>query len=334
MMTKKERKQQAETHVKAMRNWFSSYIMASVRSSVIYGPSEAILDSIGTGDDHAPVPVTIEDQDVAAAVLEAKCTNRSARTAVLNFASYKEPGGRFLDGCMAQEEALCHASGLYNVLRQFGSYYEWNREHLNRALYWNRGIYSPDVPFVFEDKFFFCDVITVAAPNRRAAQTYCRVTAEENYEALYDRIRFVLDIAEHQQVDVLILGAYGCGVFGQDPNEVAGICKELLSSGRYSFQKAVFPIPVGEDGNLKAFRKTFGISADLSIYTEDRAELISQLINLFEDFLGKRRISLKGCGGFMEKSEACIGGDAAVTGADYDELRDGIDKILEHWNLF
>ena len=43
---------------------------------------------------------------------------------------------------------------------------------------------------------------------------------------------------------------------------------------------------------------------------------------------------ISGCGGFMKKSEACIGGNAAITGADYDELRDGIDKILEHWNLF
>ena len=34
----------------------------------------------------------------------------------LNFASYKNPGGKFMDGSSAQEECLCHESILYEVL--------------------------------------------------------------------------------------------------------------------------------------------------------------------------------------------------------------------------
>lgn len=73
--------------------------------------------------------------------------HRDGKTAVLNFASYKNPGGKFMEGSSAQEECLCHASTLYNVLKQFPVYYQWNRVHNNRALYTNRALYSEDVIF-------------------------------------------------------------------------------------------------------------------------------------------------------------------------------------------
>lgn len=60
----------------------------------------------------------------------------NGRTAILNYASYKSPGGFFLEGSPAQEEALCHESNLYPILLAFdGTYYAWNRQRLNKALY-------------------------------------------------------------------------------------------------------------------------------------------------------------------------------------------------------
>lgn len=57
------------------------------------------------------------------------------KTCVLNFASFKNPGGGFLKGTVAQEEYLCQNSTLYNVLSRFTSYYEKNRLSTNDALY-------------------------------------------------------------------------------------------------------------------------------------------------------------------------------------------------------
>ena len=37
-------------------------------------------------------------------------------------------------------------------------------------------------------------------------------------------------MAKENQVDLLILGAYGCGVFGQNVKEVAEIFKEYLDT--------------------------------------------------------------------------------------------------------
>lgn len=107
------------------------------------------------------------------------------KVAILNFASYKNSGGMFINGSKAQEECLCHASYLYNVLSRFvANFYDWNNRHKNKALYLNRALYSPDILFQFGEVLFKCDVITCAAPNKSAAQKYQNVSDEENSKAL------------------------------------------------------------------------------------------------------------------------------------------------------
>ena len=108
--------------------------------------------------------ITLIDIDSVSAIL--KYSSFNTKSAVLNFASYKHPGGLFLQGSNAQEESLCHESFLYNVLKEYElEYYTWNREHLNKALYLNRALYSPDVIFERGEYRSKCDVITCAAPN-------------------------------------------------------------------------------------------------------------------------------------------------------------------------
>ena len=136
-------------------------------------------------------------------------------------------------------------------------FYEWNNAHKNKALYLNCGLYSPNIAFFKDEAMVFCDVITCAAPNKSAAQKYCNVSDEENYDTLKSRIQFVLDIAADNQVDTLILGAYGCGVFGQNPKEVSEIFKEYLTTSHTCFKKVVFAIPDEKDGNYKMFLNTF-----------------------------------------------------------------------------
>lgn len=185
------------------------------------------------------------------------------KIAVLNFASYKNPGGMFLDGSRAQEECLCHESFLYNVLKRQTDYYAWNRMRLNKALYKDRALYTPDVRFFKKGNVktdpdgVLCDVITCAAPNKSAAQKYTGVSDVENSAALKERIHFLLQVAVLNGVEVLILGAYGCGVFGQDPEEVAAIFKDELEM--FTFKEAVFAIIKSDrDNNYEAFEGVFG----------------------------------------------------------------------------
>ena len=195
----------------------------------------------------------VEKSDSVKAIFEHSGTELCA---VLNFASYKNPGGGFLGGSLAQEESLCHASFLYNVLSHdvLSGFYECNKEVMNDYLYTNRAAYSPNVMFASDDeKVKLIDVITCAAPNWTAASKYASKTREENTEALKERIDFVISIAEDRKVNTLIAGAFGCGVFGQDATEVAQIFKGRLA--HTTIKKVIFPIP--DEKNLNKFKEVF-----------------------------------------------------------------------------
>ena len=177
---------------------------------------------------------------------------------ILNFASYKYPGGGFIIGAIAQEEALCHVSTLYNVIsdNKFKHYYEYNRLHLNKSLYSNFAIYSPNIIFYNDTVENTVNVITCPAPNFKAYSENNNGLMDEQYKkVLKSRIKYILDIAEKEKQTTLILGAFGCGVFKNDPYIVADIFKTLLKTGIYSFKKVIFAIP--DDTNFIPFNNTF-----------------------------------------------------------------------------
>ena len=243
---KEENKKYALEHTEKMEKEYKNEIEYSFKNSKIYGPNFTIENKyVGLGK------ILLDDLDSVAAVMNYA---GEKKTAVLNFASYKNPGGMFINGSSAQEESLCKESFLYNVLRKFtDTYYKWNNEHKNKALYLERAIYTPDVLFERNGKKVKCDVITCAAPNKSAAQKYQAVSNEENFNYLDKRIKFVLDIAENQNVKIIILGAFGCGVFGQDPKEVAEIFMKYLPF--YHFDTVLFAIPDKNSVNYKEFEK-------------------------------------------------------------------------------
>lgn len=263
-INKEKRAEQAVKHTARMEKEFSEFIKDSIRDTIYFFPGFECKKKVEEKD----TEIIVDDMDSVGAIF--KYNTAGQKAAVLNFASYKNPGGHFIGGSKAQEECLCHESFLYNVLSQITDYYEWNNQHKNKALYLNRALYTPNILFRRKEYLLLlrknnksefnnvlCDVITCAAPNKTAAQRYCNVTDEENTKSLRDRIKFVLDIAKNMGVETLILGAYGCGVFGQDPYEVASIFKEYLDTSHKCFKKVVFAIPKGNNDNYDAFEKVF-----------------------------------------------------------------------------
>lgn len=247
---KDQRADWALNHTNYMEANYHEEIKAAVRDTITYSPEFVCNKKITNKE----TQIIICDMDSVGAVLN---FGTGGRAAVLNFSSYLSPGGRFIDGSKAQEECLCHESFLYNVLKRIPEFYAWNAQHKNRALYLNRGLYTYNVKFEREKENCWCDVITCAAPNKSAAQKLCSISDSWNKRVLESRIKFVLDIAKDNGVNTLILGAYGCGVFGQDPIEVASIFKNLLQTTHKCFETVVFAIPNGRDGNLEQFRKVF-----------------------------------------------------------------------------
>ncbi len=185
---------------------------------------------------------------------------------VLNFASFTAPGGGFITGAMAQEESICYASTLYPVLKDFDRiFYKQNKLiYYNKGLYANRALYSQSILFgkqiINGDNYIKASVLSAAAPNRTQAKYKGKISEKENLDALTSRIEFVLDIMEKEHVAIPILGAFGCGVFGQDPKVVAKIFADTLKRKDYHFKKVVFAIIAGADNNTnyEAFKEVFG----------------------------------------------------------------------------
>ena len=189
-------------------------------------------------------------------------------TAILNFASYKHPGGMFFNGSGAQEEALCHHSVLIKALNEMKDCFYRNHIKLDHhGLYGNDLIFSEYVTFM--DRVVNPDmtesvlgtteatVITAAAPNLRA---YSRNSVDYAEDAAYDnalewRIRSVLQAALITDKYDYILGAFGCGVFRNDPYKVASKFFKLLTDGyANSFNNVYFPIPRSfHNNNYEAF---------------------------------------------------------------------------------
>jgi putative RNA 2'-phosphotransferase len=185
--------------------------------------------------------------------------------ACLNFASAKRPGGGFLHGAQAQEESLARASGLYPCLQTQPDYYTRNKD-FRSPLYLDVVLYSPRVPFFRDDNGGWLDgpvlasVITAAAPNVSELRKQNKFDAEDVELALRTRSELVLAVAAHHRVDRLVLGAWGAGVFGNDPVLVATIFKYLLTTSfAGAFDEVVFAVLGTREtsANHRAFAEVF-----------------------------------------------------------------------------
>jgi uncharacterized protein (TIGR02452 family) len=191
--------------------------------------------------------------------------------ALLNFASGRSPGGGFLVDAQAQEEDLCRCSGLYPCLRAKPAFYAENTR-FGSPFYTDHAIYTPGVPFFrlagdaeLLDAPFRAAVITAPAPNTGA--TFARDPGQTTDfgDTLRRRWGHVLSIARDMGHRTVLLGAWGCGVFGGDPVATAEAVRPWLADGHFGgdFDLVVFAIPNnGEQGSLNfaAFRDVLASS--------------------------------------------------------------------------
>ncbi len=185
-------------------------------------------------------------------------------TGILNFASAKNPGGGFLNGAMAQEESIAASSCLYKTLLLHEEYYRKNRA-CGTMMYTNHAIYSPEVVFFRDGKFRLlkepvtASVLTLPAVNM--GQVMLRgEDVEQAEQVMKRRMKLSLAIFARQECKCLILGAYGCGVFRNDPKKIAKWWQELLKdSFADTFETVVFAVLDNSSSQacIKAFQEIF-----------------------------------------------------------------------------
>ena len=182
----------------------------------------------------------------------------------LNFASARHPGGGFLKGSEAQEESIARATGLYQCQLRAKPYYDKNRA-FGSCLYSDYMIYSPNVP-IFKrengdlmENYLPVSIITAAAPNAGVVRRQEPRNINDIKPTMARRIDMVLSLAHSHDHQNLVLGAWGCGVFQNDPEEVAELFQEaLLNKFKNQFKYIAFAIYTkDEERFLKPFQKRF-----------------------------------------------------------------------------
>lgn len=184
---------------------------------------------------------------------------------VLNFASAKNPGGGFLSGSQAQEESLARSSSLYPCLMAHFDMYTFNRGR-SSSLYSDWMIYSPVVPVFRDDdgrlldRPYHASFLTAPAVNAGAVRQNEPARAALIDATNRERARKLLWIANRNGHRVLILGAWGCGVFGNDPAAIAAMFDDLLR-GEFAgcFERVIMAIYDRTPGGsvYKAFADRF-----------------------------------------------------------------------------
>ncbi|MFJ2442870.1 TIGR02452 family protein [Streptomyces sp. NPDC087658] len=221
---------------------------AAVAGTTLYGPDP--LPGVPAAPGRAAptrIEVTGESGLGAARRLTAAAPGP---VAVLCFASARNPGGGYLNGAQAQEEALCRSSALYTTLLSVPEFYAHHRADRS-PFYTDRVVCSPAVPVFRDDRGRLLDTpygvgfLTSPAPNAGVIARTAPDLAPLIPAALASRAQRVLETAVVRGYRRLVLGAWGCGVFMNDPAAVAEVFRaQLTGGGRFAghFDETVFAV--------------------------------------------------------------------------------------------
>ena len=176
---------------------------------------------------------------------------------LLNFANRKHPGGGYTRGAMAQEEDLCRCCPfLYQSLAQTGAYpYKAPQVICTKETPCMRKTRTYDwLPKDQQEEFYF---VSAAAPNRGGGEKF----DEEDFRHTVDNIllapikRFKF---KNPKETCIVLGAWGCGAFKNDPVQVAEIMREEVQRFHGHYGKIIFAIPVFKNKrNYEVFKTEF-----------------------------------------------------------------------------
>ena len=214
--------------------------------------------------------------------LEAASEYPLNKVCVHNFASASNPGGGVTRGSNAQEECLCRCSSLYfclNTKRMWEQFYAPHRA-MHNPIHNDDIIYTPSVvvfktdtaePKLLQEKDWYkVNMITCAAPNlrNRPSNAYntgdgkvsVNVTDKELFDIHVKRLRRILDVALVNGNEVVILGAFGCGAFTNNPEVVAEAAKKVIKEYRQAFVAIEFAIYCSpwDSENYKIFKRVLG----------------------------------------------------------------------------
>lgn len=216
----------------------------SVCATTLYTPRDVRRAAAAAAVDAYDVPAVCEvvRGDCLKAAIALK-TERGLNPAVLNMASSRRPGGGYKTGAAAQEENIFRRSNYFQSLE--------DPQRIDRQRAWRYplgllcGVYLPSV-IVFrgpEDEGYpflerpvaldFIAVAAIAKPTVRVLEDGTQRLGQSDADLMRAKMALILDIALAHRHDSVVLGAFGCGAFGNPPEHVALLFREVLSADAY-----------------------------------------------------------------------------------------------------
>jgi uncharacterized protein (TIGR02452 family) len=206
--------------------------------------------------------INVSNQDVVSSIHRLK-TEIGGTIMCLNFASAKNAGGGFINGAIAQEEALAISSSLYGSQMTTKGYYDLHKS-MKSCVYTDTMIYSPNTVF-FRDvdgnllkNPTVCNIITSAAVNTGVVKQREPKVIKSLPELMETRIDKLFALALQNKNETLILGAWGCGVFQNEPKLIAELfAKQLNGKYKNQFKHIEFAIFSRNELFINAFKNVF-----------------------------------------------------------------------------
>ena len=193
---------------------------------------------------------TISVRDEDALVAARRLHECGLRPVVLNFASARNPGGGWnVKGVRGQEEELCRRTDLAAHLGA-PSAERFYADHAKVDAMNSSWVLYSDGVVVKDAEPWTCAFVSCAAPNAkelfrsgRPAEELRELEAE--IAAVFEtRAERILAVAASQGHPSVVLGAWGCGNFGNDPRVVAGAFTRALRGPFLDvFSEVAFAVP-------------------------------------------------------------------------------------------
>lgn len=254
----------------------ASIIAAKKNTTVFYEDDYPAFDSSRIKD----TVITVSGDRSYQAAMRLYKEMPDAKIAVMNFANAFHAGGGVTNGSSAQEECLCRTSTLYPLLYRrtlrdsfYRHHYEMNTPKASDSLVYTEGVIicktDEDLPRRMQkEDWVIVDVITIAAPDLRVTSnihaplvnggSYMQDAELFGYHV--KRAIHMLTCAAAKGADTLVLGAFGCGAFQNDPEVVARAYKTALQEFPKVFRKIEFAVycPPGAGMNYEVFKRVLG----------------------------------------------------------------------------
>ena len=191
--------------------------------------------------------ITVQNIDCIEA---ARQLSLKGKTCMLNMASYKKPGGGVRSGAMAQEEELSRRSNLV-----FGLNSHFYPLGLNSYLYTQNVTFFKDRYYQIVDSFD-CDIITIAAVNLNH-----NIGTKEYHDLTDEKIKSMIYEPYLHGCRNLVLSAFGCGVFRNDPEYISIVFDRYVPLMKSLYDNVVFAILNDHNSvanNYSIFEKNLG----------------------------------------------------------------------------